>query len=303
VGSSIFYNDLSFEEEELTTITTTDEKTTWETIECTDPKDRMENGVWNMSFDGAVSREGVGAGIWVSPPEASTKLCSYKLAFECTNNMAEYEALILGLQVLKELGAQRIAVHRDSELIINQVKGVYQTKHPRLRAYKNLALDLLEGFSEYDLAAIPREQNQIADALATSASVFKIPILPNKRYEIEVKHRPTVPDNIKHWQVFDDDKQVERFLLMSDEFANTNIDEEYCDDEDESADARSNDDPFQNQIMGRDIIQLKNNIIPKGLVPLENCLTKMMWLRTPRSPQAKKTWKTATSGLRKIRRW
>jgi hypothetical protein len=56
---------------------------------------------------------------------------------------------------------------------------------------------------------------------------------------------------------------------MSDEFANTNIDEECYGDEDESADARNDEDPFQNQIMGRDIIQLKNNIIPKGLVPLE----------------------------------
>jgi ribonuclease HI len=186
VGSSIFYNDFSFGEEGSMTITTTDEKTAQETIECTDPEDRMENGVWNMSFDDAVSREGVGAGIWVSPPKASTKLRSYKLAFECTNNMAEYEALILGLQVLKELGVQRIAVRGDSELIINQVKGVYQTKHPRLRAYKNLALDLLEGFSEYDLTAIPREQNQIVDALATSASVFKIPILPDKRYEMRL---------------------------------------------------------------------------------------------------------------------
>jgi hypothetical protein len=131
-----------------------------------------------------------------------------------------------------------------------------------------LALDLLEGFSEYDLSSIPKEQNQIVDALATSALVFKIPIFPNKIYEIEVKHRQIVPDNIKHWQVFDDDKQVEIFLLMSDEFANTNIDEECCGYEDESADARS-DDPFQNHIAGRDIIQLKNNIIPKGLVPME----------------------------------
>ena len=65
----------------------------------------MENGVWNMSFDGAIIQEGVGAGIWVRPSKSSTKLHSYKLAFECTNNMAEYEALILGLQVLKELGA------------------------------------------------------------------------------------------------------------------------------------------------------------------------------------------------------
>jgi hypothetical protein len=56
---------------------------------------------------------------------------------------------------------------------------------------------------------------------------------------------------------------------MSDEFANTNIDDECCCDEDGSMDARSNDDPFQNQIAGRDIVQLKNNIILKGLVPLE----------------------------------
>jgi hypothetical protein len=48
---------------------------------------------------------------------------------------------------------------------------------------------------------------------------------------------------------------------MSDEFANTNIDGEYCGDKDESTDACSNDDPFQNQIAGRDIIQLKNNIM------------------------------------------
>jgi hypothetical protein len=69
-----------------------------------------------------------------------------------------------------------------------------------------LALDLLEGFSEYELSAIPREKNHIVDALANSALVFKIPIFPNKKYEIKVKHRLAVPDNIKHWQVFDDKK-------------------------------------------------------------------------------------------------
>jgi len=83
-------------------------------------------------------------------------------------------------------------------MIINQVKGVYHTKSPRLREYKNLALDLLEGFSKYDLSAIPREKNQIINVLATSASIFKISIFPNKRHEIEVRHRTTVPDNIKH---------------------------------------------------------------------------------------------------------
>jgi ribonuclease HI len=73
--------------------------------------------------------------------------------------MVEYEALILGLKVLKELGAERIVVHGDFELIINQIKGIYQEKHPRLRAYRNLVLDLLEKFPECNLSTIPREQN------------------------------------------------------------------------------------------------------------------------------------------------
>jgi hypothetical protein len=129
------------------------------------------------------------------------------------------------------MGAKRIVVHGDSELIINQVKGIYQAKHPRLRAYRNTVLDLLEEFSEYSLSMIPRGQNQIVDALATSASVFKIPIFPSRGYEVEIKHRPTVPDNIKYWQVFEDDKQIESFLKMEDGFENLNIDEEYCDEE------------------------------------------------------------------------
>ena len=79
----------------------TDEETTWKATECIDLEDHMENRIWNMIFDGVVRKEGARASIWVSPTEMGTKLCSYKLAFECTNNMAEYEALILGLKVLK----------------------------------------------------------------------------------------------------------------------------------------------------------------------------------------------------------
>ena len=75
-----------------------------------------------------------------------SRLCSYKLAFGYTNNMAEYEALIIGLQTLKDLVVKRISVHGDSELVINQIKGVYQTKHPRMRGYRNFVLELLQMF-------------------------------------------------------------------------------------------------------------------------------------------------------------
>ena len=68
--------------------------------------------------------------------------------------------------------------------------------------------------------------------------------------------------------MFEDDKQVEIFLQMSNEFANVNIDNECCCVEYESTVVRGNDDPFQKQIDGRDIVHLKNNIIHKGFVPL-----------------------------------
>jgi ribonuclease HI len=206
-----------------------------------------------MSFDGAASMEGVGDGVWINPPKVGTKLCSYKLSFDCTNNMAEYEALILGLKTLKELGARRITVHGDSKIIINQVKVIYHSKHPRLKEYRNLVLNILEEFSQYNLSVIPRGKNQIANDLATSASVFKIPIFPNKKYEIEFKHRPTVLDNIKYWKVFEDEKQVEGFLQMSDEFANVNIDEERCCEVNEDATVFSNNELFHNYIARRDM--------------------------------------------------
>jgi ribonuclease HI len=75
--------------------------------------------VWNMDFDGAVNKEGEGAGVWIISPDTTSKLSSYKLAFDCTNNMVEYEHLNLGLGVLNDLKAKKIFVHGNSELIIN----------------------------------------------------------------------------------------------------------------------------------------------------------------------------------------
>jgi ribonuclease HI len=234
-----------------------------------------------MNYDGATCREGAIFGVWINHPEGDTKLCSYKLIFECTNNMTEYEALILGLKVLEELGAKRIVVHGDYELIINQIKGIYQAKHPRLRDYRNLVLELLEKFEECNLSSIPREKNQIVDALATSAAVFRVPIFPEKSYKVEVKYNPAVLDNMKHWQVFENDKQIESFLKMENEFENLNIDNEYCDDEVDAA-TFMKEGYFDNQITGRDIVLLKINIIPKGLVPLEKIFDNNDVSRNPK---------------------
>jgi ribonuclease HI len=87
---------------------------------------------WSMDFDGAVSKEGAGAGVWLHNHKSRySENHSYKLNFQCTNNIAEYEALMLGLKLLKKVGAKQIMVRGDSELIIKQIKGEYAAKHPQ----------------------------------------------------------------------------------------------------------------------------------------------------------------------------
>jgi len=227
-----------------------------------------EEGLWTMDFDGAVGNDGAGIGIWVRSPFSapnkvpnSMRVCSYKLAFECSNNEAEYEALIVGLKILRKLNAKRISVYGDSELVIKQVRGEYQAKHPRMRAYRNAVLDILNLFSEYTLTCVPRIQNSIADALAKAASSLKIPMNSNNKFEIHVKHRPTIPDNQRYWQVFQDDEEIKEFLLNKGKFKETSIDVENNEDKGNGI--------GEVQINEMDILQLKNNVIPKGLIPLE----------------------------------
>ena len=86
-----------------------------------------------------------------------------------------------------------------------------------MRAYRNLVLDMLENFQAYSFTIKTRDQNSIA----ISASLSVIPIHSSEKYEVEVRHRPAVPDNITNWQVFEDDQQVKNFIELKEEFEST----------------------------------------------------------------------------------
>jgi ribonuclease HI len=102
--------------------------------------------VWKMFFDGASSSIGAGAGVVFISPSQETISLSYKMEFEVTNNVAEYEALVLGLRAAKEMEIREIVVFGDAELIVQQVKSIYQAKHPRLKNYRNEVWDLVDNF-------------------------------------------------------------------------------------------------------------------------------------------------------------
>jgi hypothetical protein len=189
---------------------------------------------------------------------------SYKLEFETTNNVVEYEALVLGLRAAKDMSIEELAVFGDAKLIVHQVKNLYEDKYPRLRTYKNEVWDLVDSFFlAFNISFVPREENTMEDSLVVSTSNFRIPLPPKLKYGVEVKYRPSIPENVKHWKVFEDDHEIKIFLETVDEFFALHI------DQDHNSEQSHHTDIFLNKIADHHIVQFPSNHIPKGLVPLE----------------------------------
>jgi hypothetical protein len=154
------------------------------------------------------------------------------MEFETTNNIAEYEALVLGLRASKDTTIDSLEVLGDSKLIIDQLKNIYQDNKYRLKQYKKEVWDLVDNlFLAFNISFIPREENQKADYLALVSSTFTPPIGPNIKYQVEFIHRKTILENIKHWKVFSDDLELQIFLQTIEEFSSISIDKEGEDDE------------------------------------------------------------------------
>lgn len=86
-----------------------------------------------------------------------------------TNNVAEYRALLRGLERARALGADEVEVVGDSELVAKQVTGRYKVKHPAMRPLHAEALRALAGFARWQVRTVPRAQNAAADALVNAA--------------------------------------------------------------------------------------------------------------------------------------
>lgn len=83
-----------------------------------------------------------------------------------TNNVAEYTALIIGLEEARRLGADEIDVRMDSQLVVRQMQGLWRIKHPGLRPLALRAGELLASFPRRRIEHVPRAENSLADALA-----------------------------------------------------------------------------------------------------------------------------------------
>lgn len=93
----------------------------------------------------------------------------YRYLGETTNNIAEYQALINGLEEAARLGPDEVVIHMDSELVVKQMNGEYRVKDAGMKELFDRALILLKKFKAFEIRHIDREKNKDADKLANKA--------------------------------------------------------------------------------------------------------------------------------------
>jgi ribonuclease HI len=123
---------------------------------------------WVLMVDGAARGNpgdaGCGAAICDENGNVVKELSRY--LGRATNNVAEYEGLLMGLEALIELGRKNIRVQSDSQLLVRQLNGQYRVKDEKLKVLYQRAVTLLRHFESYRILHVYRELNKVADRLA-----------------------------------------------------------------------------------------------------------------------------------------
>ncbi|XP_052482970.1 uncharacterized protein LOC128036132 [Gossypium raimondii] len=138
--------DFDFPNEDLMCVATTEQ-------------DSQENHPWKLNFDGASNAVGNGIGAVLISPNGDHYPFTSKLDFDCTNNMAEYEACIMGIRAAIERKIKTLEVYEDSALVIYQLKGEWETRDLKLISYRKLVLKLTEEFDDITFHYLPRDEN------------------------------------------------------------------------------------------------------------------------------------------------
>ncbi|XP_076932868.1 uncharacterized protein LOC143598561 [Bidens hawaiensis] len=139
------------------------------------------------------SSEGSGADLRLVNPEGHEFTYAIKLDFKSTNNEAEYEAFLAGLQIAKKLGVKHLEAQVDSMLIAGQINGTYEAKNDVMASYQSQVKVLIRQLSSFNVVHIKRRENKSADALSKLASTKFEHFAKDLR--VDVLDHPSVPQN------------------------------------------------------------------------------------------------------------
>ena len=148
-----------------------------------------DSSYWRMHFDGSKMKEGLGAGIVLTSPKGDRLEYALQIHFKDSNNVAEYEALVHGLKLAKELGIQRILCFGDSDLVIQQASGDWDVKDANMASYRFFMQQFTAHFEGCEFRHVPRINNETADMLAKLGST-RLTIPPG--VSLEHLYKPSI---------------------------------------------------------------------------------------------------------------
>ncbi|KAL0412175.1 UNVERIFIED_CONTAM: Ribonuclease HI [Sesamum latifolium] len=154
-----------------------------------------EKKPWLLHVDGSSTMQGSGAGVVLTSPQGDDVEFAIKFEFKALNNEAKYEALVLGMRMAQDVGAQHLLAYSDSQLIVKQVNGEYEAKEESMVKYLQQIEELKIKFKSFQLQQIPKEENIKADSLSKLANA----LVDCKTRRITVQHlpQPRIPLDIQ----------------------------------------------------------------------------------------------------------
>ena len=144
------------------------EFTPMELAQTTHEKDDLP--IWKLSVDGASNAQGSRAGLILTSPEGIDIEYALRFGFHASNNEAEYEAVIAGLNLAHSLEIDQLEVYSDSQLVVRQIEDTYEAKSETMILYLQKVRDLLKKFVLVQIKHVPRAENSRADALEKLAT-------------------------------------------------------------------------------------------------------------------------------------
>ena len=130
----------------------------------------QEHPIWQVYIDKASNKCRSRAEVVLRTPEGVDLERAVAFKFRASNNEAEYEALILGIQLAKICGASKLVAHCDSQLVVGQVLGDFEVKEDRMRSYRSLVVRMMAKFQSFELIKIAGQDNTKADRLEKLAA-------------------------------------------------------------------------------------------------------------------------------------
>ncbi|XP_062087018.1 uncharacterized protein LOC133793711 [Humulus lupulus] len=127
-------------------------------------------GIWKLQVDCSSNTRGSGLRLVLTSPQGDVIEQAIQCGFKATNNEAEYEAMIAGLGLAKDMEVKRIVVFSDSQLVVNQMQGSYQARDNKMTASLKKTKELQSDFDEFTINLVPRGENNHAYALANLGS-------------------------------------------------------------------------------------------------------------------------------------